>query len=496
MPHKIQPFYLELKELFEHAHRLNLFPDGKVWADAVPRFSIEIIRTNYNNEKSKPNFVLMDFILQYFDLPASRQVNFNSNPNESVNQHIKRLWPFLKRQGDKNISSSSLIPLPYPYIVPGGRFNEIYYWDSYFTMLGLKIHGEHVMIKNMIENFNYLIQSFGHIPNGNRSYFLSRSQPPFFSLMIDLLTSIEGESVYPRYLPSLVAEYNFWMESKDEATHVITLENKQQLNRYFDRSSDPREEMYHDDVSLAKDTDLPSELFSNLRAACESGWDFSTRWLKDGKSLTSINTLEIIPVDLNCLLFHLESTIEKAYQLEGNEPLANHYNDAAKKRKQLIVNILWNEETQCFMDYNYVLKKHTGIIAASMLFPLFFKIASQQQAEKTSNVAETHLLKSGGMVTTTIESGQQWDAPNGWAPLQWMAVVGLKNYGYNELANVITKRWLSLIDTVFKKTGKLLEKYNVVDLDKEGGGGEYPVQDGFGWTNGVYVALAQLNTNS
>lgn len=146
-------------------------------------------------------------------------------------------------------------------------------------------------------------------------------------------------------------------------------------------------------------------------------------------------------------------------------------------------------KTNFFFDYNIVIKKQNSNYTAAGLYPLFVKIATPSQANTVAATAIKYLLKPGGIVTTTNNTGQQWDAPNGWAPLQWIAVNGLNNYKQTVLAKDIATRWLALNDKVYAATGKMMEKYNVEDMNKEAGGGEYPSQDGFGWTNGVYLAL-------
>ncbi|MES2881464.1 MAG: trehalase family glycosidase, partial [Bacteroidota bacterium] len=208
----------------------------------------------------------------------------------------------------------------------GGRFGEIYYWDSYFTMLGLKASGKTAMIENMLKNFSFLIDTLGYIPNGNRSYFLGRSQPPFFAAMVNLLseakknTKEKNGSVQVKYLPQLLKEYEFWMrgatdlnENNIAVNRVVLLPDGSILNCYSDEFSAPRPESFKEDVELAEKLLDKKKLFKNLRAACESGWDFSSRWYKNENDFTSIHTTEIIPVDLNCLLYNLEQTIAEAY---------------------------------------------------------------------------------------------------------------------------------------------------------------------------------------
>ena len=200
----------------------------------------------------------------------------------------------------------------------------------------------------MVDNFSHLIKTVGFIPNGNRSYFLGRSQPPFYSLMIDMLAEEKGKLIYIKYLPFLEKEYAFWMDGKlslqEEKTtfkHVVLLEEGV-LNRYQDKFNKPRAEMYQTDVELYKKSSKNSKtLYSHLRAACESGWDFSSRWMKDSNDLTSIHTGDILPIDLNCLLYHLELTLAKAYKLNKSDNIASLYEKKAFQRNALIQNYFW-----------------------------------------------------------------------------------------------------------------------------------------------------------
>ncbi len=397
------------------------------------------------------------------------------------------------------VEGSSLIPLPYPYIVPGGRFDEIYYWDSYFSMLGLQVSGKIDVIESMLDNFSWLIENVGYIPSGNRTYYLGRSQPPFYALMVDLLAEEKGCEVFVKYLPSLEKEYAFWMSGRTELegndtevaiNHVVRLGDGDFLNRYFDQHHQPRIEMYATDLELAKKTNRAADdLFSDIRAACESGWDFSSRWLQHANDLTTIHTTEILPVDLNCLLYYLEITIAKAHSIQGNTSSYERFDYLAKKRKVLILKYFWNESTGYFHDYDFVKNDQTDALTLAGVFPLFFKLANNEQANNCAEIVKQCFLKAGGLVTSLTHSGQQWDAPNGWAPLQWIGVQGLRNYGFYELAYDSSKYWKQLNADIYHRTGKILEKYNVEDVKHVGGGGEYEVQDGFGWTNGVLLKL-------
>jgi len=493
-------------ELFEDVQMQNIFPDGKTFVDCIPRSSLSIIQKKFEKQKIEPGFDLASFVHENFILPKTYSTN--KRANMPIAAHIEILWNELTRQPEKG--NNSLIQLPFPYIVPGGRFREIFYWDSYFTMLGLQVSGRSQMIQNMVDNFSFLIEQFGYIPNGNRSYFLGRSQPPFYASMVKLLREEQSgfddgrEKVLVRYLPQLVKEYNFWMKgnkqlnSENNTLHrVVLMPDGSILNHYSDEWETPRPESFKEDIELATKVEDKENLYKNLRAACESGWDFSSRWYKQNGEFSSIHTTEIIPVDLNCLLYDLEQTIAEGYDLKNDKNHFEKYSIAANMRKQAINQYCWNEDESFYFDHDYVEEKQKQSLTLAGAFPLLFKIATEGQAKAVAQTLEKHFLSAGGLQTTTVTTGQQWDAPNGWAPLQYIAVKGLLNYGHNNLAKTIVERWMALNEKVFKTSGKMLEKYNVKNMQLESGGGEYPTQDGFGWTNGVYSKFHQmLNSKS
>ena len=483
----------------------DVFEDSKTFVDAVPLYNVVKIKSDFSDLENKSASDISKFVYKNFAVPQNESEY--KTDSSSINEHITKLWDVLKRPADKKVSGT-LLPLPYPYIVPGGRFREIYYWDSYFTMLGLQEDGEIEIIQNMVDNFSHLINEVGFIPNGNRTYYLSRSQPPFYSLMVDVLAESKTDSVYTTYLETLLKEYDFWMTgsealnfTKKSVKRVVRMEDGTILNRYWDEKNTPRPESYREDVETATLAiiEFPNlkreEVYRNLRAGAESGWDFSSRWLtedkEEGFKLSSIHTTDIIPVDLNALLYHLEETISKAYGLKGDTKNSGIFQEKALARKNAIQKFLWDNEKAFYMDYNFIKKENTPVYSLAGVYPLFFEIANGEQAEKVTQQIRERFLKPGGVVTTPYNTGQQWDAPNGWAPLQWITISGLRNYAQNDLAEEIKERWLSVNRQVYKDTYKLLEKYNVEDLSKESGGGEYPTQDGFGWTNGVFQKLSK-----
>jgi alpha,alpha-trehalase len=488
-------------ELFGDVQLQRVFPDSKAFVDAIAKDAPATIVRRYQEEKQEPQFDLAGFVAQNFTVQRPEKSGYRTIPGQDVCSHIDSLWSVLARKPDRADPRSSLLPLPYPYVVPGGRFNEIYYWDSYFTMLGLEESGRHDMALNMVRNFVSLIKRYGHIPNGNRTYYLTRSQPPFFAAMVELIAdeASNRRAIYAEFLAALSEEYAFWMEGADTLApgsahrRVVRLQDGTLLNRYWDDRNMPREESYREDVETAKASGRPAEeVYRNLRAAAESGWDFSSRWLKDGKTLSTIRTTELVPVDLNSLMVQLETTLAKAYAAARKPEKAAEFNARAELRESAVRRYLWDPDQGVFTDYLWREKRPSGTVTAATLAPLFVGLATKAQAERVAEVVRARLLKRGGLATSTVPTGQQWDAPNGWAPLQWIAIEGLRDYGEAVLAATIAQRWMLRVISAYRATGKLVEKYNVAASSLVAGGGEYPTQDGFGWTNGVLRKLLLL----
>lgn len=484
--------------LFTEVQLQRIFPDGKTFVDMNPKRDPAEILRDYQRQKG-PKLDLKKFIEQNFELPRTPQLNYFQEEKNIV-MHLTNLWNVLTREPDQPIPGSSLIALPNAYVVPGGRFRETYYWDSYFTMLGLKESGKGDLVESMVRNFAYLIDSFGHIPNGNRTYYLSRSQPPFFALMVELLAGIKGDSTYSRFLPQLEKEYAYWMERKANLKpgmaykRIVVLPEETILNRYWDDEGTPRQESYREDLQTAQQSKRnKAEMYHHLRAAAESGWDFSSRWFGDQNNLRTIQTTNIIPVDLNCLLYKLELVIAHSRKLQGDAAGSDVFFLKAESRRTAIDRYCWNPAIKFYTDYNFIKKTKSALVTPAGMYPfcLFEGRADYMSllARQVSENIKAKLLQPGGVLTTPLKTGQQWDAPNGWAPLQWMTIWGLDRCGQRELAREIGKRWIRLNVEVYKRTGKLMEKYNVEDMTLDAGGGEYPSQDGFGWTNGVFLAL-------
>src|SRR6266496_2049320 len=348
----------DLGSLFQAVQLSGIFPDSKTFVDARPLFPPSVIAARYDSAHTVAGFDLRAFVERQFQLPqpVGAGVAPGVSRSRTMEDHIRALWPVLTRPPDTADTRSSLIPLPHPYIVPGGRFREIYYWDSYFTMLGLVASGRTDLVRNMLDNFAYLVETIGHIPNGNRTYYLSRSQPPFFAAMVGLYAAATDTTRALAYLDALEAEHAFWMDGVEHLApgggagaaggaggaayrRLVRLRDGAVLNRYWDDRPEPRPESYRQDYELAQT--LPAEVreafYRNVKATAESGWDFSSRWMRDPRDLRTLETTELVPVDLNSLLYHAERMIAalRAFRgRAGDAAVAKQFSRAAEDRRQ------------------------------------------------------------------------------------------------------------------------------------------------------------------
>ncbi|WP_267221793.1 alpha,alpha-trehalase TreA [Novosphingobium clariflavum] len=478
--------------LFEAVQSMRIFPDGKTFVDAVPREDADAILAAWRSERPQGAEALRAFVRRHFDVPPG--------PDErlGLRAHIAALWPQLTRPPLTPPPGSSALPLPAAYVVPGGRFREPYYWDSYFTMLGLKADGRRDLVESMIDDFVSLIERYGHIPNGARTYYLSRSQPPFFALMLDLSEQADP-AVRARRLAALRKEYAYWMAGeacaktgKKPCARVVPMPDGSLLNRYWDDRDTPRDESFAEDrATAAKASSRPAaDTYRDLRAGAESGWDFSSRWLTDPQDLATIRTAAIVPIDLNALIWAMETRIAKGCAEAADQSCQREFTRRADARKAAVDRYLWLAKESRYADWSRDDGKPTAVLSSAALYPLFVGMASPAQAKAVAATTRGKLVAPGGLRTTGTHTGQQWDAPNGWAPLQWVAVDGLGRYDEQDLARDIAGRWIKTVSVTYNETGKMLEKYDVEE-QRPGGGGEYPLQDGFGWTNGVTSAILE-----
>jgi alpha,alpha-trehalase len=267
------------------------------------------------------------------------------------------------------------------------------------------------------------------------------------------------------------------------------------LNRYWDDRSDPRPESYRPDAELGRTLpeDQRAAFYRQVRATAESGWDFSTRWMRVPSDLRSLETVDLVPVDLNSLLYHAERTIAalRTYRgRPGDREVADRFARAAEARLAALRAAAYDPDSGFFYDVRWRTgERVTDRPSLAAAAPLYFGLATPEQGHAVGRRLERDFLSAGGFVTTQIPSGQQWDAPNGWPPLEWLTILGLCRYDEGRVAREARGRWLALNRRTFQSTGKMVEKYDVIDVHRRAGGGEYATQDGFGWTNGVALAL-------
>jgi alpha,alpha-trehalase len=482
--------------LFESVQTSQLFPDSKTFANCIPKFPAAAIMADYEKECRKRGFNLKTFVDQHFTVPSSVASPRKPKSTVSAQQYISDLWPALTRKPSGSARAGSLLPLPKPYVATDSRTTEFTYADSYFTLLGLQASKEITLLRAMIDNAAHLIKTYGFVPASNRTYALSRSEPPVFSLMTGLLSEVQGRRVLVNYLPALQQEYNFWMDGRGKVTakepafrRVVRLDEGVFLNRYYDDRETPRPEAYREDLALAKNTKDAPTLFRHIRAGAESGWAFSSRWLKDSKALRSIHTTDIIPVDLNCLLLNLERTLAEGYRLKGDKRRTRMYQVLAQQRHDAIQQYCWSDKRRFYFDYDFIARKHTPVYSAAAALPLFVKIATLDQARNVGQTLQRDFLKAGGLLaTTTTRTSQVWDAPNGYASVQWFAIQGLRNYNLTELASQIRENWLAETLDFYKATGNFLPFYDVTGNALPPSNG-VPLPDGYGPTSGVLLRL-------
>lgn len=445
--------------------------------------------------------ILKEFLSQNFGKPGEETVEwhpkdwspsprFLSRIRDKTTQKwaadVHRLWFLLGRQIKPRVYESperySLLPLKHPYmIVAGGRFRECYYWDSFWILKGLLVSDMHGTARMIVENLLDLVKRYGFVPNGNRCYYLSRSQPPYLALMVDeLITYYQNNSLNTAAeglldiaIPLLDREYGYWMEAGGHAVELADNSGKMhRLNRFFTDQTFPRPESFREDLQTSNlQTDSFSdsqEVCRNLAAAAESGWDFSSRWLQDPHSLKTIQTTDIIPADLNSLLYRIELTIAKLACIGCPEdPLVVKYTRNAVARKQAIHQFLWDAGSLQWRDYNFIEKCFSKVASISNFLPLwsacFDPVLYGVDANAIVRALKTSgLILPGGFATTLTNSGEQWDYPNAWPPLQHMMVEALAEQpdcpDAWALGEDVAKRWLHSNYQAFKAVGGTLWK--------------------------------------
>jgi alpha,alpha-trehalase len=408
-----------------------------------------------------------------------------------------------------HVRDQGLLYLPRPYVVPGGRFNEMYGWDSYFIELGLLRDGEIGLAQDMSDNFLYEIRNYGKILNANRTYYLTRSQPPFLTQMVlGVFQRTKNRRWLRDALPAIEKYYRYWTTEP----HLVPQTG---LSRYLDLGDGPapevisaeRDPLGRTHYELVKDyfrtheikdydvaqyynrqTDqLTSLFYKGDRSMRESGFDPSNRF-----GPFSVDIIHYNPVCLNSLLYLMEMQTAEIAELLGLATEAQIWRSRGIARAERINRLLWDAEDGLYYDHNFEHQRLRKYAFLTTFYPLWAGIATREQAARVAgNLSEFE--QPGGLQTSAVASGNQWDAPFGWAPLQLIAVQGLRRYGFSEAADRIAMKFLSLVRDEYLKSGTIVEKYDVVRRTAEVNGGirfgYRSNETGFGWTNAVFTAL-------
>lgn len=399
---------------------------------------------------------------------AGRQGNIDNLHVAHALEYIDSYWATITQHHPKD--EGTIIGLPHPYVVPAAdpkakfTFQEQYYWDSYFTALGLVDTPRQELAEGMLENLLHIFERFHFIPNASRMYFMSRSQPP-------LLTS------YIRLIYDTGHKDAAWLAKRMAIA-------QQEYERVWTSTQHPFWHQVHHGLSRYYDINVMHDL-----AEAESGWDITPRFER--------KCLDYLPIDLNCLLYKYETDFAWAAQIAGDKAAAKHWNTAAKHRQNQINKLMWHPRRGYFFDYNFIKKQPGDAWTLAGFFPMWAGSASPEQAARMVKNLDKFEHPGGLAVTNRplIDMSifgslkTQWAYPNGWAPLHWIVIEGLKNYGYHAEAERITRNWLHTNLLWFERHGVFLEKYNVVKPTRPPVEGLYPGQTGFGWSNAIFARL-------
>lgn len=524
-PTCIRPVYCN-STLLHYVQMARLYPDSKTFVDFQMRkdenatlsaFQELLDRTNHNPTKEDLQEFVVDFFDETSELEEWKPDDHKENPpflakirDQGFREFAKALndiWPTLARRVKPSVlekpEQSSLVPMTHGFIVPGGRFKEIYYWDAYWIIEGLLITDMTETAKGMIENLIELLYKFGHIPNGSRWYYQERSQPPLLAAMIKLYYEKTKDIEFIRkYISALEKELEYWLD-----THLIAFNKDDRvytLLRYYIPSAGPRPESYYEDYELAqkldKNTD-PNDIYADLKSAAESGWDFSTRWFisesgDNSGNLTNLNTKNVIPVDLNAIFAGALQITANFQAILKNPRRAAHWGYMAEQWRSSIEQALWDEEDGVWHDYDILNNKPRRYFYTSNLAPLWMNAVEKPFLAKHGARVLEYLHESqaleypGGVPVSLVNSGEQWDFPNAWPPEVSIVVTAIQNIGSEEsskLAKELAQVWVRACKSGFTEKKQMFEKYDALNAGKYGGGGEYTVQDGFGWSNGVVL---------
>lgn len=479
-------------------------------------------------DTTKNRTVLQKFVDEHFDPPGFELIehypeDWVSFPSSFLRiqdyhlrrwaLHLHRIWRDLCRVVKEDVRHHqelySLLYVPHAFIIPGGRFREFYYWDSFWILKGLLFSEMTDTAKGIIRNLAYMVENHGFVPNGGRVYYLLRSQPPLLSPMVYEYYLATGDLDFVQeILPLLEKEYSFWLSQRAQSWFNNSSNEKFQYFQYRVKMKTPRPESYREDMELVKDLSTQAEkelMWSNVASAAETGWDFSTRWFAqsgpDMHNMRTIRTWSIVPVDLNAFMCMNARILGALSEITGDFKKVLFYQSKYEQTKQAMKELLWNETDGVWYDFDLETKRHSNIYYVSNALPLYAKCYDDEDDVTPHRVYE--YLKREGILNFTkglptslaMGSEQQWDKENAWPPMIHMVIEGFRTTGdplLMKAAEKMATQWLTVTYKSFIRTHSMFEKYNVSLMTEEcvaGSGGEYEVQTGFGWTNGVILDL-------
>lgn len=501
------------------------FKDSKHFVDMMMRYDEKEIHHNfkvfYKNTNNITNHEVKEFVKKNFvmedELEIWHEGDYTDHPGllDRINvrkyrQFVRSLlpiWIVLGRRIKKHIleenSRYSIIPVPNGFVIPGGRFKEFYYWDSYWIIVGLLLSDMVKTVKGMLENFLWLVNKYGFVPNGGRIYYLNRSQPPLLLMMINEYYKVTKDTAWlKKNLPIMEKELQFWLNKRTLTFHFNGTNFT--MARYNVDSSTPRPESYFEDFhtcSAFKNLRVVEKCYRELKSGAESGWDFSSRWMTNRRSLAELVVSRIIPVDLNSFLIESFRIISEFYKIVEDNDKQKHWLSVFLSWRKNMHDLLYHKKDGIWYDFNTATLTHTRNFYPSNFAPLWVDLFPEREVSKPLGYkALKHLLKQnllmfeGGIPTSLLETGEQWDLPNAWPPLQSIIILGLHRSGDSLArwyARRLAQRWIDVNWAIYDNSMVMYEKYNAEFPGEAGGGGEYDVQSGFGWSNGVIFELIE-----
>lgn len=511
-------------DLLHHVQMARVFPDSKTFVDyqmlhdpndTLSAFQQLLDRTNDTPSREQ----LTQFVNQYFtdgiELEEWTPPDYNENPRilssvrdeqlRTFAKDVNDLWPILGRKIKSEVFQNpdrySIIPVTHGFIIPGGRFRELYYWDTYWIIDGLLLTGMESTAKGVIENLFELLDTVGLVPNGGRWYYQKRSQPPLLTAMVALYLQYTYDFEFLKQnIDALENELKFWLNTK-----TITFNKDDRsytLLRYYAPTAGPRPESYFEDYTHALNfstAESRQDFYIEMKSAAESGWDFSSRWFIDSEGgntghLTNLHITDIIPVDLNSIFANALQNVAYFRAVLGDPQSSSYWGSLAKQWKSNIEQVFWNEEVGVWLDYDFVNQKHRNYFYPTNLAPLWMRAVNRRQIKKHGPRVLQYLRDSGalnyrgGIPASLLRSGEQWDHPNVWPPLVSLTVNALETLGTEESKDIafqVAQDYVRACYIGFQENQQMFEKYDAENPGQYGGGGEYTVQAGFGWSNGV-----------